>query len=256
MTDLEQIGLNAVDKFIETWNSRDAQLWATSLNFPHVRPAPAGQITITESAEIYAANFDYQRVIDTGWDHSEWDYRHVIHKAATKIHVAGQWSRYNAAGEIIHTNPICYIVTRQDRNWGIQSRFAVDFVPEDDDTSGMETRSIHLIEDFISHFNQGNQAACAELLNYPHFTVGVGSIESHLSAADFKLPGSSEISILSLQSVQAGRLSLNAAVELAVRNDKGERTYQGVMNITNRDNHLGIQAWSLLDPDAPDPDDQ
>ena len=32
--------LQALDRYLETWNSRDAERWATSLNFPHVRPGP------------------------------------------------------------------------------------------------------------------------------------------------------------------------------------------------------------------------
>ena len=31
----------ALDRYLETWNSRDGRIWATSLHFPHVRLAPA-----------------------------------------------------------------------------------------------------------------------------------------------------------------------------------------------------------------------
>ena len=51
--DLEQIGLDAVDYFIETWNSRDPEKWADSLNFPHVRPSPVGPVKIAATAELH-----------------------------------------------------------------------------------------------------------------------------------------------------------------------------------------------------------
>ena len=42
---------------------------------------------------------------------------------------------------------------------------------------------------------------------------------------------------------------MNIALELGMP-DGGMR--QGVVNVTNRDGHLGIQAWSLLDPNETD----
>ena len=35
-----QAALVALDRYLETWNSRDPAVWATSLHFPHVRPGP------------------------------------------------------------------------------------------------------------------------------------------------------------------------------------------------------------------------
>jgi hypothetical protein len=129
--ELEQIGLDAVDRFISTFNTRDSQLWADSLNFPHVRPAPGMDTRVIPDAETYINGFDYQRIIDTGWDHSEWDYKQCLQVSDDKIHVAGQWSRYNKTGDKILTTPIIYIVTCIDDKWGIQSRFAADYVDED-----------------------------------------------------------------------------------------------------------------------------
>ena len=79
MDNLEEAGLAAVDKFITTRNSRNAETWASSLNFPHVRPSPIGEIRVADTPEIYIAAVNYDQVIKSGWDHSEWDYKHVIH---------------------------------------------------------------------------------------------------------------------------------------------------------------------------------
>lgn len=245
---LEDIGLKAVDRFIETWNSRNPEAWAASLNYPHVRPGPFGPLLVAADAEEYASRVDFERVIATGWDHSEWDYKHVLHTSPTKIHVVGQWHRFNKAGEKIATNPVVYIVTRVDGEWGVQSRFSADYAGEDDTTS-METRGFKLVETFVTQFNAGNVPACAELLNYPHFSIGVGRLDIVESPADYTLPGAT-MSIESLMALQTGKRSLNVAMDFNLRDTGRTRAMQAVLNVTERDEHLGIQAWSLLDPNA------
>lgn len=247
--DLEQIGLDAVDKFIMTWNSRDPERWAASLNYPHVRPSPFGPIVVADDAIEYASRVDFAKVIATGWDHSEWDYKRVVHSSPEKIHVAGQWSRYDVKGEVIHINPVVYIVTKIDGAWGIQSRFGSDHAGDDHDSSGLEDRTFNLIEDFINYFNNHNVKACAELLNYPHYGIGVGKIREHLKSTEFEI-AENKITIESLQSLQTGKKSINAGLDITMHNDAGSHPFQAVMNVTLRDDHLGIQAWSLLNPNA------
>jgi hypothetical protein len=242
--DLEQAGIDAVDRFINTWNSRDAEQWAASLHYPHVRPSPYGEIHIAPTLDDYVARVDYQATIDSGWDHSEWDYKHVIHVSPKRIHVAGQWSRYNVDNEVILTTPIVYVCTKIDGAWGIQSRFGADYVDEDTDTTEMMTRGLNLIQDFINHYSNGNNEACAELLNFPHFGIGNSELNVTESAGDFKT-GDAKMTTQSLLALQTGRHSLNAALEVKLAN--GE-TRQAVVHVNDRDGHLGIQAWSLLNP--------
>lgn len=246
MATLDEIGIAAVDKFIDTWNSRDAEAWAGSLNFPHVRPAPFGPIEVARDAEQYVSRVDFNRVIETGWDHSEWDYKHVLHVSPRKIHVVGQWSRYNANGEIILTNPVVYVVTNAGDGWGIQSRFSADHAG-DDDTSSMETRAFKLIETYVNFSNARNEVACAELLNYPHFDVQVGTLSTTGSPDEFKL-ASGTVTIDALMALQTGHRSMNASMDITLSTSEGTRQLQSVLNLTERDEHLGIQAWSFLDP--------
>lgn len=246
MEDLEQIGLDAADKFITGWNSRNAELWASSLHFPHVRPSPFGPIEVSPDADIYVSSVDFKKVLESGWDHSEWDYKHVVHTCTTKIHVAGQWSRYNAGNQVILTTPITYVVTNLDGKWGIQSRFGADYAGEED-TSGFETRVFKHLETFISHYNSGNEDTCAEMLNFPHYVIGQGNLTETLSAATFKLTDS-KIRVESMMVLQAGNYSANLALELFTFTGNEETYLQAVVSVTERDGHLGIQAWSLLDP--------
>ena len=53
-----------------------------------------------------------------------------------------------------------------------------------------------------------------------------------------------------MMAVQTGLHSMNLAVELTLTQDQVTSTRQGVINLTDRDGHLGIQAISLLDPNA------
>ncbi len=250
MADLEQIGLDAVDRFIATWNGRDPGAWAGSLNFPHVRPSPFGAIRVSPSAEAYASAVDYSRVISTGWDHSEWDYTQTIHTSPRKIHVAGQWTRYNSDGDKILTTPITYIVTRVDGKWGVQSRFGSDHAG-DEDTSGFESRVFKHIESFVTHYNNGNVETCAALLNYPHFGVGIGHLDETTDASAFALTDD-QIRIDQLMAIQTGLHSANVALDLTLIRKAEGHTLNAVLSVTNRNDHLGIQAWSLLDPNAED----
>lgn len=247
---LEQAGMDATDKFITTWNSRDPASWAESLHFPHVRPSPTGPIRVAATKADYISAVDFQPVIESGWDHSEWDYRHVLHISPNRIHVVGQWSRYNSDGNVILTTPVIYVCTRIDGQWGIQSRFGADYVDEDTDTSGFLTRGMNLLHDFINNQNTGNQASAAELLNYPHFNIGVGELNVTEQASDFKLAGV-PIKVESMMGLQTGLHSMNIGIELMVQTEEGEHQLQGVVHLNDRDNHLGIQAWSLLTPDQP-----
>ena len=242
---LEKAGIAAVDKFLDTWNSRDPEAWAGSLNYPHVRPSPFGAVQVAPMKEDYVAAVNYNKVVDSGWDHSEWDYKKVVHTSAKKIHVAGQWSRYNSKGDVILTTPIVYVCTLVDGSWGIQSRFGSDFAHEDIDTSGFATRGLKLVTDFVHNHRNNNKAACAELLNYPHYGIGVGELTETNSLAEFDLTNAS-MEIESLYALQTGQHSMNVGVELCISNEDEPRS--GVLSITNREGHLGIQAWSILNP--------
>ena len=244
--DLETIGLDAVDQFITTFNSRDVSAWADTLHFPHVRPSPIGPINSIPNKEAYVAGFDFARIIETGWDHSEWDYKRFLHKSPRKLHVAGQWSRYTSEGEKILSTPITYIVTLIDGKWGIQSRFGSDFAG-DDDTSGFETRAFRLYETFINHYNNNNLEACAELLNYPNYRIEPGELNEILSPDQFQ-KGADHIQVDGMMAIQTGHKSMNMAVDLTLTQNGRATTRQGIINITERDGHLGIQAISLLDP--------
>jgi len=242
---LEQIGLDTIDAFLNSWNSRNAEQWADSLNYPHVRPSPFGPIKIAPTREDYIARVDYQKVIESGWDHSEWDYQHLLHLSPRKIHVAGQWSRYSVTGEAILSAPIVYVCTMVNDHWGVQSRFGADFVDENTDTTEMMSRGLGLIQDFVNNHKNRNQQVCAELLNYPHYSISIGELDTTNSPAEFNLTDGT-MKIDSLTAIQTGQHSLNASVDLQLSLNGETQMIQGIVHVNDRDGHLGIQAWSWL----------
>ncbi len=109
--------LVALDRYLETWNSRDAAVWATSLHFPHVRPGP-GAFEMTRSPEEYVKGVNFEQTLKTGWHHSEWVTREVLQVGADKVHASGTWQRYTADGKPLAGSDITYIITRIDGSLG------------------------------------------------------------------------------------------------------------------------------------------
>ncbi len=244
--ELIQTGLDALDKFMEGFNSRDSERWVESLNFPHTRTAPGVTSSIIHNSQDYITGFDYQRIIATGWEFSSWDYKQIVHISNSKIHAAGQWSRFNNSGETILTTPITYVVTCDEGKWGIQSRFAVDSI-SDDDMEEIERPAFKIIEAFTQCYNSNNMRGCATLLHYPHLDIRVGQIERLERADDFALRHQGHLQIDSLMAIQSGKKAVNLAVEATMTDALGHsRQYQGIIQVTHKIDHPGISAWSMI----------
>ena len=111
----------ALDEFMITFNARNSQLWARSLNYPHVRFA-SGTVTVWESAEKFAQTDSFNRLAAIGWDHSHWLSRNVVLVSPAKVHIATKFQRFNEKNESIGTYESLYIVTKVDGHWGTQAR--------------------------------------------------------------------------------------------------------------------------------------
>ena len=116
----ETSAMEALDDFMAAFNARDVKTWRKTLNYPHLRISGNGSVTIANVPDEYAAGMDFERFAgSTGWDHSGWDYRKIIHSTPGKVHLDVQFSRYNSENETISTYKAIYIVTNQDGRWGI-----------------------------------------------------------------------------------------------------------------------------------------
>ena len=176
--------LRALDRYLETWNSRNPALWATSLHFPHVRPG-AGAFEMSRTAEEYAAGVDFARTIATGWHHSEWVYRDVLQVGLDKVHVSGSWQRFTADGTPQAISAITYIVTNRNNRWGIQARFAAGVGELDTAAAArISASATAAVDAFMRAWNAHDPAALAAAVHYPHVRIADGLVEVWKSADD------------------------------------------------------------------------
>jgi len=111
----------AMDEFMVSFNARDPEAWAASLNYPHVRFA-SGTVTVWDSAEEFAQTDSFERLQRAGWDHSQWLTREVILVSSEKVHISTVFQRFNSDNQPISTYQSLYIVTKVDGHWGTQAR--------------------------------------------------------------------------------------------------------------------------------------
>jgi hypothetical protein len=111
------------DEFLETFNAGDAAAHAATLAYPHIRLA-SGRIRIWESIEeaIPAMERGMTALRESGWDHSAWDHRRVIHAGEEKVHMDVQFTRYRRDGSVIGVYPAVYVIVERDGRWLIQCR--------------------------------------------------------------------------------------------------------------------------------------
>jgi len=257
--DLEKRGIEALDRFINTFNSRNAMEWSASLNYPHVRPTILRDPRIFKDAEEHASIIDWRQALNMGWDHSTWDYKSIIHTSENKIHAAGQYTRYTKEGDVIWANEVMYIITNTGGQWGIQARFGIDQVAgEKPGISEIEPIAREIIDKLITAENSKDQKKIADLLNYTYIGVDPGYVESCKNAEEFlegkkcaplKPPencGRSELT--SLQLIQRSKVSLNIAAEIDHLDKFGSAVAQSkaVYLLTYKENKWGIQASSII----------
>ncbi|MEX0740782.1 MAG: hypothetical protein WD071_15710 [Pseudohongiella sp.] len=112
----------ALDDFMRTFNNRDMQAWAATLNYPHVRFA-SGTVTVWQSADEFAQQSTFDRLAAIGWDHSHWLSREAVLVSSGKVHINTVFQRFNSNNESIGTYESLYIVTQDDSGkWGTQAR--------------------------------------------------------------------------------------------------------------------------------------
>ena len=112
------------EQFLATFNAADVPAHAATLAYPHIRLA-SGQVRIWQTIDEGLAAMEQAIPVlraRTGWDHSEWDHRRVIHVGDGKVHLDVQFTRYRADRSVIGVYPAVYVVVEQDGSWLIQCR--------------------------------------------------------------------------------------------------------------------------------------
>jgi hypothetical protein len=123
VSDAVTAAIATTDAFLSTFNDGDARGHAETLAYPHVRLA-SGRVRIWESIDeaVPAMEQGIAALRASGWDHSVWDHRNLIHEGAAKVHFDVQFTRFRADGSVIGVFPAVYVVVEQDGRWLIQAR--------------------------------------------------------------------------------------------------------------------------------------
>lgn len=251
----QQYALVALDRYLETWNSRNATIWATSLHFPHVRPGP-GAFEMTRTPEEYARGVDFEQTLKTGWHHSEWVTRSVLQVGWDKVHASGTWQRYTADGKPLAGSDITYIITRQGDHWGVQARFAAGVNGLDASARAANSAAaLKAVTAFFEAWNSHDQDRLASSLHYPHVRVADGAVETWRTAADYLAgpePGRQrtwyQTRVDDSQVVQATANGVNVTVRFSrLGRDRSVLSSDlGVFLVVLRDGAWKIQARSTM----------
>lgn len=252
-------GLAAAERFMETWNTRDAAVWATSLHFPHVRPGP-GTHGLSPDAEEYAANFDYGPILETGWDHTEFEELEVVHQGDDKAHVVGRWGRVDGDGNKIRRNLVAYIATEIEGAWGVQARFSAGPPVEGEVAVSSKAAALAKVEEYMAAFNARDPVAWAATLNYPHVRVASGDVrvwETEEEYADFmdfdafaESFGWDHSAWDQMEAVQVSESGVNVALTFSRYNAENEviATFNTLYLVTNENGRWGVRARSSFAP--------
>lgn len=262
-TSIDSAGaLKAVDRFFETFNSRNPLLWANSLHYPHIRKPGVGKPVRpsepSSNAEDYANRFDYSRIIRTGWDHTEVESKRIIHITCDKAHIAALYHRYNKQGDIIRTTRVTYLVTKLDERWGVQARFGAGEPHETEaERRRAEAAALEAVDRYLNAFYRGKSSDWASTLCYPFVNVRVGGLDEIKGPEDAARYDRSRFDMQfregrptwkSLCVIQSGSDGVNVVVEIDRRDLNGQllASLSGLYLVTNLQGKWGVIGRSVI----------
>ena len=117
---LEAAAMKCLDEYMTTWNSKDTVAWERTFHFPHYRLA-SGKMTVLERPGLQSPKL-FETMTASGWHHSKWDRRKIIHATPDKIHVDTKFTRYRADNSVLGSYESLYILTKEDGRWGVKMR--------------------------------------------------------------------------------------------------------------------------------------
>lgn len=250
-----EAALVALDRYLETWNSRDPRIWATSLQFPHVRPG-AGPFRLTRNTDEYVAGIDFEQTASTGWDHTEWVSREVLQVGVDKVHAAATWQRYTKDGRPLATSAITYVITNLEDRWGVQARFAAGAGGlAADAASRNEAAARTAVEAFVQAWNSHDVATLARSVHYPQVRLADRRIELWNTADEFMAGTEAgrqrtwyQMRVDRMRAVQVTANGVNLVLSFSrlARDGSVMSKDEGLFLVTLRDNAWKIQARSTF----------
>lgn len=248
----------ALDRFMETWNTRDPLTWASSLNYPHVRPSSNPSFDLFRSAEEYAANTNFNQTLATGWRYSRWHSREILQAGADKVHIAGRWIRFDENDNPTISSLVTYVVSNRDGQWGLQSRFGAGLYTDDRAVVAMTTRQARAaVENYFAAFNSHDPQRLVDAIHIPHVRIAGIDVEYWQTRENFmngSEPGRqrtwAETRFENLQVVQATANSANVTLRYTRYSTEGRELseYEALFLVVLRDGEWKVQARSVMGP--------
>ena len=116
--------IDAAKAYMKTFNDRDENAWAGTLNYPHLRLASAALKT-WPTRQAYTDEFDFDAFAKRyGWSRSEWESVEAVQVAALGVNVALRATRRDADGRALSTFDTYYLVTNEYGLWGVRARWS------------------------------------------------------------------------------------------------------------------------------------
>ena len=118
--DTEQIVLEYMDYWVDTFNGGDTEATDAEYNYPYwiLR---LGDTLVAESGPL--VNYEY--LIETvGWAYSDIDYAEVMVESETAAIVRMEFSRYNADNVAYFSGINFFLLIKQDRKWSFDAAVA------------------------------------------------------------------------------------------------------------------------------------
>ena len=246
MTDeAREAGIKAYWRFFEAFNTREANTFTSALQFPHLRiSARASSPQIIPKPEQHAQNVSWDRFIASGWDHTMGADPEVVHVSPDKVHIKAGWTRYTRDEKPILSNFVTYIITRVNDAWKIQCRFGIDPGPDGETEAGVTT-GLEVVSGALASLARGNRKAAAGFFSYPHFNIQPGDVQRFEDAASLErnLPAGG-LQPGDLRALQSGPNGVIVAFDASLDGTE----LQGIVMVTRRDGHWGIEGTSTILP--------
>ncbi len=233
--------------FFTAFNAKDAEAWAGVMSYPHVRVPALGSPRYFETPEAYVSRSSWERMEATGWVRTQGIEPTRLHESADKVHLAGGWTRYNAADEPIISNRVAYILTRLDGSWGIQARFGVDSFMEGENVEDSAATATDLVERYLEALDALDFADCARLSIYPFTQVGIGEVQQFQDEAALErwlaaIPRR-RTTKRDVRASQTGTDGVNVAVTATFESGQAEHA---LFLVAKREGRWGIAGRSVI----------
>ena len=249
----------ALERFLEAWNSADNNIIQKTVNYPFITHAPFGMVVANEP-EQFTTNFDELK--KQGWARSTFDKITVGQSSDQKVNFEVEYSRLNAAGEVINRGYMFYVVTNNEGRWGMQYRAPGQLSPEPYEAVLIDARqaAIALIDEFFVAFNAADNAALLKVNHVPQIMLSAGKfilaqdIASPIVTMNFERMRerenwhSSELGDFEVVNVSENQVIIELRFERFNPNAEHYLTGPAVWVLNRREGSWGLEFRSLMPP--------